>query len=328
MTFGDAVPLNIPEAMLRTGKHQCEYLLGRPDTDEEDEEDSWVLEPDLPVPPVQEGGPVLLPGQETVEPKAVETVPPDGRDVPVPEEPDTPVLEKEKVTFTEKHAGDNLGPENVKKARVEKESEKMEKDEEGVDREVKRLATDVPQNIDDTAPRKAQKLKERDSAAQRDHAIYLSVGIKSKDTVMRFARDPRLFMATAARRQVIEVSYKKLEEGDKQRFDAAMSKDIDQFLRAQACRGALRKHVEKQELMKMRWVLTWKTDPDSPDGRKPKARLVLIGYMDKDLGELTTQSPTPSKRARSMLYQAAANYGFDTWLADATAAFLQGDATE
>ena len=56
--------------------------------------------------------------------------------------------------------------------------------------------------------------------------------------------------------------------------------------------------------------------------------MVLIGYTDKDLETLKTESPTPSRRARTMLYQMAANSRRRTWLADASSAFLQGEATE
>ena len=30
--------------------------------------------------------------------------------------------------------------------------------------------------------------------------------------------------------------------------------------------------------LRMRWALTWKDDEDSPDGRKAKARIVILGF--------------------------------------------------
>ena len=107
-----------------------------------------------------------------------------------------------------------------------------------------------------------------------------------------------------------------------------MKKEVDQFLLAQACRGVIRSKLPDVDLMKMRWVLTWKDDPNEADGKKAKARLVLLRYIDKDLETLRTESPTPSRRSRMMMYQMAANRGWRSWLADASSAFLQGEATE
>eukprot|EP00969_Alexandrium_andersonii_P146983 6499728-Alexandrium_andersonii.AAC.1 len=80
--------------------------------------------------------------------------------------------------------------------------------------------------------------------------------------------------------------------------------------------------------MRMRWVLSWKDSSEAGQPRKAKARLVLLGFTDKDLEHLKTESPTPSRRSRMLFYQLAANRGWPTWMGDVTAAFLQGDDTE
>eukprot|EP00959_Pyramimonas_sp_CCMP1952_P072883 1523138-Pyramimonas_sp.AAC.1 len=67
-----------------------------------------------------------------------------------------------------------------------------------------------------------------------------------------------------------------------------MKKEVDQFLLALAYRGVLRSKLPDVDLMNMRWVPTWKEDPKADGGRKAKARLVLIGYTDKDLETLKT----------------------------------------
>ena len=45
-----------------------------------------------------------------------------------------------------------------------------------------------------------------DATTFRDAAVYLSIAVPSKEAFLRFARDPRLYVATQARRQRIEVS--------------------------------------------------------------------------------------------------------------------------
>eukprot|EP00959_Pyramimonas_sp_CCMP1952_P118677 2480871-Pyramimonas_sp.AAC.1 len=75
----------------------------------------------------------------------------------------------------------------------------------------------------------------------------------SKEAFNRFAKDPRLHVATQARRQRIEVNCRKLDDLDEAKFGVAMKKEVDQFLLAQACRGALRSKLPDVDPMKMRW---------------------------------------------------------------------------
>ena len=53
--------------------------------------------------------------------------------------------------------------------------------------------------------------------------------------------------------------------------------------------------------MRVRWILTRKTDGTA------KARLVLLGYQDRDLDKLKSASPTASRRARNNFLQIAAH---------------------
>ena len=60
--------------------------------------------------------------------------------------------------------------------------------------------------------------------------MYLSIAVPSKDAFKSFARDPRLYVATRARRQRADVSYKKLDAEDKAKFDVAMKRGVGKFL--------------------------------------------------------------------------------------------------
>ena len=87
----------------------------------------------------------------------------------------------------------------------------------------------------------------------------------------------------------------------------------------------------------MRWVLTWKLDEAPEPGStplkrdssgnpmKPKARAVILGYMDPKYEFRPTSSPIMSRTSRQLFLQLSANYGFRVEKGDISGAFLQGD---
>ena len=54
--------------------------------------------------------------------------------------------------------------------------------------------------------------------------------------------------------------------------------------------------IPTERIIRARWVLTWKSSSD-PDvkSKTPKARLVLVGWQDPELGKIATDSPTLRK---------------------------------
>ena len=85
--------------------------------------------------------------------------------------------------------------------------------------------------------------------------------------------------------------------------------------------------IDKGRIIGSRWVLTWKKSSD-PDDRKvtPKARLVLVGYQDPDLGRVATESPTLRKESKHLILSICASKKWVIWGADIKTAFLSGDA--
>ena len=63
-----------------------------------------------------------------------------------------------------------------------------------------------------------------------------------------------------------------------------------------------------------------------PWEKKVKARLVLLGYQARDLGDdlLQAATPTPTRRAKLRFLPVATHHGFELRKADASVAFLQG----
>ena len=82
--------------------------------------------------------------------------------------------------------------------------------------------------------------------------------------------------------------------------------------------------------MKMRWVLTWKDPPEESGDqeKKAKARLVVLGYTDPDLTELTRDAPTLALRTRMIIFTLAAAAEWTLFKGDIKTAFLQGDKDE
>ncbi|CAE7892802.1 RE2, partial [Symbiodinium necroappetens] len=117
-----------------------------------------------------------------------------------------------------------------------------------------------------------------------------------------------------------EVSWSSLTLDKKKEFDGAMAKEISNVIRNCAVRALAAKEKEKldiRRIMKMRWVLTFKSD-----GRA-KARLVVLGYQSPTLVESQASSPTLSKLGKMLILSIVANNSWMLESADVSSAFLQ-----
>ena len=77
-----------------------------------------------------------------------------------------------------------------------------------------------------------------------------------------------------------------------------MAKELSQVAISRALRNLTAQEemkVTPEQLMKMRWVLTRKSDGSA------KARLVALGFMAHNLTEVATASPTMSKVGRNLI---------------------------
>ena len=82
--------------------------------------------------------------------------------------------------------------------------------------------------------------------------------------------------------------------------------------------AATRSGLHCNSLMRMRWVITRKPDDSL------KARLVVQGFTDPQLGAKPTASPTVSRRGRQLFLSGAGSLRMRVFKGDAKAAFLQG----
>ena len=88
---------------------------------------------------------------------------------------------------------------------------------------------------------------------------------------------------------------KDLTSADRHLFDIAKDAELTCWLQTSALKPILRKSLNPEQILRSRWVLTWKP-VEGPDGnvqgRKAKARLVVLGYMDPRLTDVARDAPT------------------------------------
>ena len=128
-----------------------------------------------------------------------------------------------------------------------------------------------------------------------------------------------------------EVSFRKLQDSDKLDFMNAMQTELGSYLEREAVEIALRNEFPKERIMPMRWVLTFKSIEDDKGvevGKKPKARLIIKGFLDPDLLHLKREAPTLSCQNPNLLLAVAAQRRWKAQVGDIKTAFLNGDDTE
>ena len=143
----------------------------------------------------------------------------------------------------------------------------------------------------------------------------------------KFQRDATSWVVNDLRKN--EVKYARLSTAEKNQFDVAKMSEINQWIKEKAVKRAMTE-IPRDRVMRMRWVLTWKSDPqpDNPEMRKAKARLVVVGFEDPDLTQVPRASPTMTRRTRQLVYVLARLKGWRTMKADVKAAFLQGEGSQ
>lgn len=137
------------------------------------------------------------------------------------------------------------------------------------------------------------------------------------------------FLATTAKRQRSEVKVRDLTPTEIQEFEKAKLKEVDQWLDTGTVRAILRHKIPEANLLRSRWILTWKElDPqealEMKKSHKAKARLVILGYEDPNLAEIPRDSPTLQKESRSLILQYCASRQWSIRSFDVKTAFLRG----
>ena len=89
--------------------------------------------------------------------------------------------------------------------------------------------------------------------------------------------------------------------------------------------------IPEHAIMRCRWLYVWKnpTGDEPPEdlsatGKKAKARLIVIGWEDPQLDEVTNDAPTLSKDGRMTVLQGVASHRWPLISFDVSTAFLHG----
>lgn len=136
------------------------------------------------------------------------------------------------------------------------------------------------------------------------------------------------FLVSAAKRQRSEVKMSHLNSHDKELFQDAKEKEAQSWIDTETVARILRHQVPRENVLRSRWILTWKEVDDSnhkgPIKHKPKARLVVLGYEDPLVDSIPRDSPTMSKMSRMLILQYAASMKWNIESFDIKTAFLRG----
>ena len=129
-----------------------------------------------------------------------------------------------------------------------------------------------------------------------------------------------------AKQRKVEVNFRKLSLEDKKLFEKAMQREWNSWIENKVTSICKKKGIPAERIIKSRWVLVWKKSSDPDDKSKtPKARLVLVGWQDPELGRIQTDSPTLRKETKHLILTICASCRWKIWGADIKTAFLSGD---
>ena len=140
-------------------------------------------------------------------------------------------------------------------------------------------------------------------------------------------------LATASKRQRTEVKLSSLTPAEVQELEQAKQSEIQNWIRTGTISAIFRNEIPAKQVLRCRWIPTWKpidSTGQSPETNtesridKPKARLVVLGYLDPKIEEIPRDSPTLNKTSRMLALQLIASHSWQLRSFDIKAAFLQG----
>ena len=146
---------------------------------------------------------------------------------------------------------------------------------------------------------------------------------ESKRGMQAALEDLTGFFVGALKRRAVEVNERKLSAADYQAFQEAKHSEVKNFIAAKAFEAlppGMRPTAD--QVIGMRWILTWKMKDDGE--LKPKARAILKGFQDPQYEHRATTTPVMTKQTRQFLLHETARRRWKVRKGDVTGAFLQG----
>ena len=167
-----------------------------------------------------------------------------------------------------------------------------------------------------------QKTQKKDSGQEEVYALEIDIKPKDAQWLHNHPNRSHIWLSRKLQEKSKEKMWSRLTLEEKTGFDFAQAKELAQVIQSKALRSLTEqegKNLDYKQVMKMRWVLTTKSDGT------PKARLVVLGYQAPNLTTVQAASPTMNRLSRNMILCMCANLGLRLRAGDATSAFLQAD---
>ena len=155
------------------------------------------------------------------------------------------------------------------------------------------------------------------TSCAQDEVVEVAFALSHREAV-KIAETPATALAALARQGRGEVRVSTLTPQEREELVKKKQAEISSFLKHAAVEAAARSGLHCNSLMRMRWVTTRKSDDSL------KARLVVQGVTDPQLGATPTASPTVSRRGRQLFLTVAGSLRMRVFKGHAKTAFLQG----
>ncbi|CAE7779020.1 RE1 [Symbiodinium sp. CCMP2592] len=133
-----------------------------------------------------------------------------------------------------------------------------------------------------------------------------------------------VMLASTERKKRTEVRLRDLNQHERQLFKEAQNKEIKAWLDHRTVRRVAAGTLEDSQLMRCRWILTWKAPEKEGGPHRAKARLVVLGFEDPGLSDIPNDAPTLGKDGRQLILQQVASRQWKLINFDISTAFLQG----
>ena len=157
-----------------------------------------------------------------------------------------------------------------------------------------------------------------------DTALEIQFEMKTgKHAFQETCRDLYAFVTSAAKKGRKEVFERQMSLEERRKFDPAKQKEIKNYV-VNDVLEKLEPHENppRESILRVRWVLEYRLDEN--ENKSPKARIVILGYLDPDYENRPAASPTMTRNTRQLLLHFGAWMGFSAAKGDVSGAFLQG----
>ena len=151
------------------------------------------------------------------------------------------------------------------------------------------------------------------TSCAQDEVVEVAFALSHHEAI-KIAETPATALAALSRQGRGEVRVSTLK---REKLVKAKQKEVSSFLKHAAVEAATRSGLQCKSLMRMRWVITRKS------GDSLKARLVIQGFTDPQLGAKPTASPTVSRRGRQLFLTVARSLRMKVFKGDAETAFIR-----